>query len=271
MHKEDKMNPSFMTALRSVAAFALVGGLLFGANAQAGIIAINTPGTSTASITFDDTFSVVPPAGITNSGPSASPWNGSLLTMPLTTDTVTGDFASGDIDATFVFSGNTYAINFNNVTLNQVGANTGFAHLNFAFNVEFQLDAAGLPLQAPLYPNFLVNGTVQNIPGSFAAVGGFIDYSGVNTAGTYSVLETVKYGSTWTTPGNFIGTAFGVPVNGFTPALVGNTTLTLNGFISFQVDPASINAYSVQGQAVPEPATMVLLAPLFAVLLRRRG
>ncbi len=233
---------------------ALVGWFLFSAYAEAAISGVNTPGTSLASITFDDTFSVFPPNGITNTGPSVSPWNGSIIVLPLTTDPVTFDFASGSIDATFL--GNTYAINITNVTLDQAVPNTGTAHLNFAFNIEFQLDALGLPSQATLFPNFVVNGTVQNIPGSFAALSGWINYSGVNTAGTISVLETVNYNNLWNTPGPFSGLAVGIPVNGVTPPLVANTTLTLDGFISFQVDPASINAQSVQ--SVPEPSSFAL-------------
>lgn len=247
-----------------------LGGMLalstLGPRAHAAIIGINTPGTSIASITFDDTFSSAPPLGITNTGPSVSPWTGSIVTLPLTTDPNTADFAFGDISATF--AGNSYTISLTNVTLNQAPLNTGTAHLNFAFNIEFQLDAAGLPLQPTLFPNFIVNGTVQNTSGAFAAVGGFIDYYGVNTAGTYSVLETVTYGSVWNTPGNYTGTAVGTPVNGTTPLLVGNTTLTLNGFLSFQVDPASINAYSVQA---PEPASLTLLALAAGLVARRQA
>ncbi|MCC7204692.1 MAG: hypothetical protein IT441_06405 [Phycisphaeraceae bacterium] len=243
---------------------ALAGGLIAVPAVHAAVSGVNTPVTSAASITFDDTFSSAPPLGITFTGPSVSPWNGSLVSLPTTTDPNTADFASGDISASF--AGNTYAINLANVTLNQAVLNTGTAHLTFAFNIEFQLDGAGLPLQPTLFPNFVVNGTVQNIAGSFAAVTGFIDYYGVNTAGTYSVLETVNYNSIWTTPGNFTGTAAGVPVSGTTPLLVANTTLTLNGVINFQVDPASINAYSVM---VPEPVSLAVLAIAAAMAVLR--
>lgn len=241
---------------------ALVACFIFTAAAQAGISGINTPVTSAGSITFDDTASSQPPAGVTLTGPLASPWNGALLSLPLTTDPNTLDSAIGDMDATFL--GNNYAINISNVTLTQATGNTGFATLGFAFNVEFQIDGAGLPLQPTLYPNFVVNGTVQT--GGFAAVSGFIDYYGVNTAGVYSILESVNYNSVWTTPGSFSGTAAGIPVNGTTPLLVPNTTLTLDGFIIFQVDPASISAYSV---TVPEPATLILLTLAAGVALRR--
>jgi hypothetical protein len=142
----------------------------------------------------------------------------------------------------------------NNIVLNQAPNNTSFAHLNFQFSVEYQLDAFDLPRQATLFPNFLINGTVQNTAGSFAAVSGFIDYYGVNTAGTYGILETVNYGASYTTPGNFTATVSGIPVGGTTPLLVGNTTLMLVGNIDFMVDPASISV-----QTIPEPASSLLL------------
>lgn len=114
-----------------------------------------------------------------------------------------------------------------------------------------------MPIQATLFPNFLVNGTVQSSSGSFASVTGYINYSGVTTAGTISVLDTVKYNSLWNTPGPFSGTAVGVAASGFTPALLANTTLTLDGAIRFTVDPAEINAQSVQS-SVPEPTSFAL-------------
>jgi len=242
---------------RLVAFAFLLTAALFIPSASAAISSINSPGTSNASIIFDDTNSIAPPAGTTNTGPSVSPWSGATLILPLTTDPNTFDFATGNISGTF--AGNNYAININNVQLNQQPTNTGNARLTYTFDIEYQLDAAGLPSQPTLFPNFLVNGTVQPSAGSFAKLSGFINYSGVNTAGTYSVLETVNYANFWNTPGPFSATAFGVPVNGFTPALVPNTTLTLNGQLTFLVDPASINATSVQS---PEPATlgMVVLA-----------
>lgn len=245
--------------------------LTLGPQARAGISGINTPAGSIASIIFDDTFSFDPllNPGVTLGGPSVSPWNGALVSMPLTTDAVTFDTASGDLDATF--AGNAYAINLNNVLLNQAPANTGTAHLTFTFNVEYQLDAFGLPQQPTLYPNFVVDGTVQNIPGSFAALSGWIDYIGVDAAGIYSVVETVTYTAFWGTPGNFNTTVFGAPVNGITPLLPGGSTLTLNGVIVFQVDPATIGAYSVM---VPEPSTAMLAlvgaAAAMGIWTRRR-
>lgn len=245
---------------------SVLGGAIFCADARAGISGINAVNSS-ASITFDDTFSLDPSLnpGTTSTGPAANPWTGAPLILPVTTDPVTFDFANATLDATFL--GNTYALNFTNITLNQLPPNTGTAHLNFLFTVEFQVDGAGLPLQPTLFPNFVVNGTVQNIAGSFAAVTGFIDYNGVNTAGTISTVETVNYNNVWNTPGNFTGTAVGIPVNGTTPLLVPNTTLTLTGAISFQVDPASINAYSV---TVPEPASLALLGGAVGLSLGRR-
>jgi hypothetical protein len=250
---------------------AFGSGLLFSGTAKAGIAGINTPGTSVATINFDDTNSVAPPAGITNSGPSTSPWNGTTVLLPTTTDPNTADFAKGSIVGSFIPSSNTYSLNFNSINLSQAVGNTGYAELDFTFNIEFQLDGLGLPAQATLYPNFVVNGTVQNASSSFAAISGYINYEAVNTAGTICVVETVNYGNSWTTPGPFSGTVAGVPVNGFTPALVPNTTLTLDGILRFRVDPATINAQSV---AAPEPSTCVLGAlgavGLLAFARRRR-
>jgi hypothetical protein len=227
----------------------------FAAAAQAAIVGINAPVSSNALIYFDDTNSIAPPPGVTNTSVTTSPWNGSPVALPPTVDPVTGDFAMGGMDA--VFSGNAYMINFNNITLAQNPANSGFAELGFRFYVEYQLDASGLPAQPTLYPNFLVNGTVQPIPGSFALLNGFIDYYGVTVFGPATLIETVTYTGIWTSWGPFTAMVSGSPVNGTTPALMPNTTLTLTGYIQFIVDPASINAQSVP---VPEPASGGLLA-----------
>ena len=145
------------------------------------------------------------------------------------------------------------------MTLNQAPLNTGFADLIFTFSVEFQLDTGGLPSQATVYPNFAINGTVQNIAGSFASVKGFINYTGINAAGTIGVLDTVNYNNVFNTPGNFSSVVNGVPVNGTTPTLVANTTLTLSGMIDFRVDPANFNV-----ETVPEPGSGLLVG--FALL-----
>ena len=62
----------------------------------------------------------------------------------------TSRFAKGSIDGSFIPASNIYAVNLNSVILSQTAGNTGFATLNFDFQIEFQLDAAGLPLQATL-------------------------------------------------------------------------------------------------------------------------
>ena len=261
------MTPTRFIAQKScefAALIALAGGLLLGTTSLAGISGINTPGTSTASIQFDDTTSLDPSSfpGITNITPTVSPWTGAVHSLTSTTDPVTSDNAQGDISASFL--GNAYSVTFSNVSLTQAPLNTGFAHLIFQFNVEYQLDALGLPNQATLFPNFSVNGTVQ--PGGFASVSGSIDYYGVNTAGTYSIVETVNYNQLYNVPGPFTGVVAGVPVNGTTPILPANTTMTLVGTINFMVDPASINAES---EMVPEPFAPLLALP--ALLLRRRS
>lgn len=241
--------------------------LLAATCAEAQVTGINAVVSSSAAIQFDDTTSFDPllTPGTTNINPTVSPWSGATWALPFTTDPITFDTAQGDITGAVIL-GN-YDLAFNNVLLNQAVLNTGFAHLIFNFSIEFQLGALGLPSQPTLYPNFLVNGTVQ--PAGFAFVGGFINYSGVNTAGTISVVETVNYNQLFNIPGNFTGTVFGVPVNGTTPAFVANTTLTLSGTINFMVDPANISAHTV---AAPEPSAgllTLLSLPLF--LSRRRA
>jgi hypothetical protein len=81
--------------------------------------------------------------GITSINQSISPWTGATYALALTTDPVTLDTAQGDITAGFL--GNSYSIALNNIGRTQAPLNTGFAHLIFAFSVEFQLDAFGLP------------------------------------------------------------------------------------------------------------------------------
>ena len=248
---------------RPAQACCLWGALVCGAlllvlapSAQGAIIGINTPGTSFATINFDDTNSIGPPAGITNSGPSVSPWNGSLVSLPLTTDPNTSDQASGDLTATFVFASNTYGLTFNNILASQpLLTTTGIAVLSFNFSVEYQLDIAGLPLQATLFPTFFLNGTVQTPPGSFATFAGTLDYYGVVISGAVAQLDTVSYFGLWTAPGPFTAVVPGTPTFGTTPALMPNTFLRIDGSFKFQVDPATIGGYA---QMVPEPGTYAL-------------
>jgi hypothetical protein len=241
---------------------SLAGCLFLADSTRAAVSGINTPGSSFASIAFNDTTSFDPllTPGVTSGGPGVGPWNGATLTLSPTTDPVTLDYTQGDIDASFI--GNTYSIGVNNTTLTQAPLNTGYAELLFQFSVEFQLDAFGLPSQPTLYPNFAVNGTVQT--GGFAYVRGLIDYYNNST-----LVETVVYSTIFNTPGNFSGIVSGIPVNGITPVMAGNSTLTLTGFFNFTVDPASIN---VQTVPVPEPASGLLLgaAGLAGLLWRRR-
>lgn len=261
------MKSSILRTITIVSAF--VGGLLLGDSARAAVISpINSPSSSYSYIAFNDTNSFtsssVPGSLYTQ---NVSPWGGTPPinnTLPLTTDPI-GDFAQGNMTAD-VIAGN-YDLALNNVVLNQAPLNHGFSVLNFGFDVEFQLDSAGLPSQSTVFPNFAINGTVQNTAGSYAAVKGVIDYYGVNVSGTYGLVETVNYNALFNTPGNFSATVTGVPVNGTTPILAPNTTLTLIGYVGFTVDPANINV-----ETVPEPSTigLVVVGLLGVVGLRRR-
>lgn len=242
--------------------------LALGASAaQAGIIGINTPTSSVASIIFNDTNSIGPPAGITNTGPSVTSWNGSLVSLPLTTDPNTSDQASGDISASFVPSGNVYALNFSSILLTQpLPGTTGFAELIYTFQVEFQLDGAGLPAGNPVYsPVFNLSGTVQT--GGFAMFNGVINYRGTVVPGTIQTLHIHQYGAGWTTPGPFTATIPGNPLFQTTPALVPGTTLILDGWLRFMVDPATIQGGT---SAIPEPGTWTLAAVGVAITLAGR-
>lgn len=239
---------------------------------RAAIVGINTPTWSVASIIFDDTNSIGPPAGVTNTGPTVTPWNGSLVSLPLTTDPNTLDQASGDINATFSPGGNVYAVNFSNIFLSQpLATTTGWADLLFNFKVQFQLDAAGLPAGNPVYsPIFNLWGTIM--PGGFASFNGVINYRGEIVSGVSQILHIHQYGAGWSTPGAFTATVPGNPLGLTTPALAPNTTLTLDGWFRFRVDPATIQGYTT---AVPEPGTGAMalaggaLAGLFRRLFRR--
>ncbi len=258
------------TSPRSILPLVALTGFILGARAQSQVTGINAA-SSSASIQFDDTTSLDPlfTPGSTNITPTVSPWTGLTHNLPFTTDPITFDTAQGSVTATFATPGpNDYDLAFSNVLLTQAIGNTQFAHLIFNFSVEFQIGGGGLPSQPTLFPNFNVTGTVQ--PAGFAALSGFINYSGVNTAGTISTFETVNYNYFNNTPGGFSSLVSGTPVNGTTPALVANTTMTLSGQINFMVDPASISAESV---SAPEPTAgvLVLLSALPLLLRRRRA
>lgn len=92
-------------------------------------------------------------------------------------------------------------------------------------------------------------------------------YNGLNADGTANLVDTVNYNANLATPGGFIGTVPGIPINGSTPVLPANSTLTLDGVFTFVVDPANINANSVM---VPEPSSAVLALLSLPLLLRRR-
>ncbi len=247
---------------------AVTAALLTGTCAQAQITGINA-GASSATIKFNDTNSTVPPTGTTNVAQSTGPWNGSLFSPLFPTDPITSDFATGDIQA--AGGGVSYSVLPGNIQLSQVNATAGFALLVYTFTVEYTV-ATNLPLQATLFPNFLVSGTVGSTPGSFASVTGTIDYYDVsNAAYVNGLLDTVTYNYFNNTPGTFTNQPVStVLTNGFTPLIPAGANLTLVGSITFTVDPSSISAQSFM---VPEPSSglLAMVAGLPLLLRRRRS
>ena len=252
------------TTYRRIVTSTLAAGLLSATCAQAQTLAIN-PALSSATITFNDTNSLAGgfPGALYNVPMPA--WSGGLFSLSQTDGTTT-DTALGSITAAGGVGG--YSFNFPSVTLTQAIPNTGFAILNFAFTIVYNITGGALVLPAQ-FPIFSVNGTTQ-APAGFAAINGSIDYIGFDAAASYSVLETVNYNQTYTfPPGTFGGPVSGVPVfggpiNGGT-GLIAGTTLTLVGNLNFKVDPASINATTV-----PEPSSALLALLSLPLLLARR-
>jgi hypothetical protein len=193
---------------------------------------------------------------------SIAPWNGSSFGLSQT-DPTTQDSASGTVNATF--AGFSYSLNLNSVTLTQDPGNTGIARLYYVFGIDYQLGVNGLPLQATLFPNFLVSGNVENTFGSFASISGSIYY----LDGNNNVLDSVNYNWTDNTPGNFNNVLVsGVAANGTTAALGANTDLKVIGDLVFEVDPAS---FSLETAPIPEASSGLLLglAGVCGILWRR--
>jgi hypothetical protein len=194
-------------------------------------------------------------------------WNGGGFGLTSQTDPTTHDSANSSLSASY--SGNAYSLTVNNLTLAQTATDTGHADLIYIFNIDYQLGSGGLPSQATLFPNFLVNGTILTA-GSFASITGFFDYYGDDISGPNTLLDTVNYNWTFNNggvAGNFINQLVtGTPVNGTTPVLNNNSDLRIFGQLDFKVDPASISV-----ESVPEPSGGLLigLAGVCGILWRR--
>lgn len=257
--------PRSLAASTTIA--ALFGSLALASTSSAAIIGIN-PTSSFAQFGFLDTNSLIGATpGTTNLVLNQIFWTGALFSMPLTTDGVTGDTASGNLAVSFLPT--SPVISAFDFQLAQLVGNTGFAEMGVQFTVQYQLDTLGLPITPTYAPPFILDGTVQAALGSFAKFSGTLEYYGVvGTDGVAPLLDTVTYSYVNTTaPSTFSSVA--VPGLGGTtiPALASGTTFTMVGSFKFVVDPASISS-----TAVPEPSACLLAlaaAPLLA--LRRKA
>ena len=247
---------------------SIICGLLIAGSVGAQITSINS-GISTGGVQFSDFNSFNPshnPGGSYSQGGGS--WNGSPVSLSQT-DPTTLDNATGTLDASG-FGGYNYPLVLNNVTLSQASGNTGHADLSFYIVLTYALGAGGLPSANVQYPNFLVSGTVQPAAGSYASISGTLYYYDVNNlTGTGPVIDSVNYSWSYNIPGTFPA----MPVNGFPssptlPTIPAGDTLSIQGDITFEVDPASINV-----ETVPEPSTFVLagigLAGMLAIRRRK--
>jgi hypothetical protein len=245
---------------------SFVGGLLIAGSVGGQITGINS-GSSSGFVYFVDSNSFNPshnPGG--NYSQSSPTWNGSPLSLSQT-DPTTLDNATGIMDASG-FGGFNYPILLNNVTLSQPSVNTGNADLTFELGISYTLGGGGLPAANVQYPNFMVTGTVQPALSSFASVSGVLNYDAVDVTGVGTLLDTVTYNWYYNTPGSFGPT----PVNGSPSVLTLATipagdTLSVYGYITFEVDPASISVVTV-----PEPSAFLLagMGLLGLLAFRRR-
>jgi len=247
---------------------SIICGLLIAGSVGAQITGIIS-GVSSGAVYFADSSSFNPSAiPGSNYSQYSAPWNGSPVSLSQT-DPTTLDSASGILDASG-FGGFNYPIVLNNVTLSQPSVNTGHADLTFSLSISYTLGASGLPSALVQFPNFLVSGTVQPSGSGYASISGSLYYYDVDVTGVGSVIDTVNYNWFYNTPGTFGPT----PVNGSPsflnlPTIPVGDTLDIQGFITFKVDPASINV-----ETVPEPGTFLMaglgLAGLLAIRRRRK-
>jgi hypothetical protein len=183
---------------------SIICGLLIAGSVGAQITGIN-PISSYGTITFNDVNSLNPtPSPGSTYSVGSSPWSGSPVILPSTTDPTTLDTASGILDASG-YSPFNYPILLNNITLSQPSVNTGFAELNVQFGAWYQIGASGLPAAPVQYPNFLISGTIQSASSSYASLSGSINYFGIDASGVGSLLHTVNYNWYYNTPGSFSG------------------------------------------------------------------
>jgi hypothetical protein len=239
----------------------------FATSTMAAISAINS-GATNAQLAFDDTNSQnsVAASGTTIYATNQSVWSGNPLGLTVV-DPVTSDSAAFAFRAfgwNFPQAATPYGLNLQNFTVTQQPGGSGFVEATITFRIQYQIDGGGLNITNLFLPQYLVGGTVQT--GGFAMVTGQVDY----TSAALGAMEQVNYGYFNNTPGTFTSQPLvGTPVlNATAFALPSSDTLTIGGYFTAKVDPASITITTV-----PEPGVALLCAPAALALLagcRRR-
>lgn len=236
----------------------------FATSAMAAISAINS-GATNAQLAFDDTNSLNSFAspGTTIYSTNQSVWSGNPLGLTVT-DPVTSDSAAFAFRAfgwNFPQAATPYGLNLQNFTVSQLPTGSGFVEATITFRIQYQIDGSGLNITNLFLPQYLVGGTVQT--GGFAMITGQVDY----TSASLGAMEQVNYGYFNNTPGTFSSQPMvGTPVlNATAFALPGFDTLTIGGYFTAKVDPASITITTV-----PEPGVALLCVPAALALLAGR-
>jgi hypothetical protein len=243
--------------------------LLAGHTAGAAISGINQAFTNTQLVLNDTgSFNSLLQPGTTVWTANQTPWAGNPLGVALPNMPVTGDSASFAWRAfswNFNMPGFPYGLDLQIFSISQNPTGSGSVTARLQFAVQYQTDAAGLTSPSLFLPQYLVSGTVQT--GGYAFAQGQISY----ISAANGLLQQANYNYGNTTAGAFVNQPLvGVLTNAPAPLnLPGGDTLTVSGYFTLQVDPASITITTAS--AVPELPAVALWTLGLVGLCARAG